>query len=185
MIIIFQTASDSILMNAILNGFPSVDSFFLISGVLLAYLTLKELEKTKGHVSLPIFYIHRYLRLTGTYIIIIGFHTTLLRQMCFGPQCSKLADAVEGCTTDWWKNILYINNFGGGQGGENFALCIGQTWYLANDMQMFLISPLIIWPLFFLPAIGILWSILLTIGSILIPTILTVTEDWPATVVME
>ena len=93
--------------------------------------------------------------------------------------------AVDGCTTDWWRNILYINNFGSGQGGENFALCIGQTWYLANDMQMFLISPLIIWPLFFLPWAGILWSILLTIGSILVPTILTVTENWPATVLLE
>ena len=172
-------------MQAILNGFPSVDSFFLISGVLLAYLTLKELEKTKGRVSLPIFYIHRYLRLTGTYIIIIGFHTTLLRQMCFGPNCRALEFAVDGCTRAWWRNILYINNFGGGQGGENFAECIGQTWYLANDMQMFLISPLIIWPLFFLPWVGILWSILLTIGSILVPTILTVTEDWPASVLLE
>ena len=83
-------------MQAILNGFPSVDSFFLISGVLLAYLTLKELEKTKGRVSLPIFYIHRYLRLTGTYIIIIGFHTTLLRQMCFGP--------------NWYMHYFFLKN---------------------------------------------------------------------------
>ena len=171
-------------MQAILNGFLSVDSFFLISGVLLAYLTLKELEKTKGCVSLPIFYIHRYLRLTGTYIIIIGFHSTLLRQMCFGPNCRALESTVDGCTRAWWRNILYINNFSGGQGGF-IAECIGQTWYLANDMQMFIISPLIIWPLFFLPWVGILWSILLTIGSIIVPTILTVTEDWPASQLLE
>ena len=25
--------------------------------------------------------------------------------------------------------------------------CVGQTWYLDNDMQMFLVTPLIIYPL--------------------------------------
>ena len=49
-------------IQVILNGFPSVDSFFLISGVLMAYLTLKELDKTCGRVSIPLFYVHRYLR---------------------------------------------------------------------------------------------------------------------------
>ena len=28
-----------------------------------------------------------------------------------------------------------------------FPQCLGQTWYLDNDMQMFIISPLIIYPL--------------------------------------
>ena len=154
-------------MQAILNGFPSVDSFFLISGVLLAYLTLKELEKTKGRVSLPIFYIHRYLRLTGTYIIIIGFHTTLLRQMCFGPNCRALEFAVDGCTRAWWRNILYINNFGGGQGGENFAECIGQTWYLSNDMQMFVFTPFIIYPMWKWHKFGISMSGILLLCNIL------------------
>ena len=28
-----------------------------------------------------------------------------------------------------------------------FLQCLGQTWYLDNDMQMFIISPLIIYPL--------------------------------------
>ena len=116
----FQTASDSILMNVILNGFPSVDSFFLISGVLLSYLTLKELEKTRGRISLPLFYIHRYLRLTGTYIILIGFHATVARYISPGPNAETIVDHAERCQNSWWKNILYINNFGSGN-GENFA----------------------------------------------------------------
>ena len=53
-------------MQAITNGFPSVDSFFLVSGTLMAYLTLKEFDRIKGNVWTPVFwpmfYIHRYLR---------------------------------------------------------------------------------------------------------------------------
>ena len=33
------------------NGFPSVDSFFFIGATLLAYLTLKELDKKQGKHS--------------------------------------------------------------------------------------------------------------------------------------
>lgn len=55
---------DSFALQAVANGFPSVDSFFLLSGCLLAYLTLKELDKVKGGgIAFWItFYIHRYLR---------------------------------------------------------------------------------------------------------------------------
>ena len=40
--------------------------------------------------------------------------------MCFGPGCRSIQDAADGCEKDWWKNMLYINNFGNGN-GENFA----------------------------------------------------------------
>ena len=53
---------------AVLNGFPSVDTFFVLSGVLVAYLLLKELDKTKGRVNWIMFYVHRYLRYYTTKI---------------------------------------------------------------------------------------------------------------------
>ncbi len=55
------------------NGFPSVDSFFTMSGFLVCYLLLKQLTK-RGNLS-PIqwisFYVHRYIRLTVPYLIAI------------------------------------------------------------------------------------------------------------------
>ena len=47
---------------AVNNAFVSVDTFFLMSGCLISYLMLKELEKTKGRVNFLVMYIHRYLR---------------------------------------------------------------------------------------------------------------------------
>ena len=57
----------------ITNVMPSVDSFFLISSTILAFITLKELDKTNGgNVKFwVIFYVHRYIRLTGIYAMII------------------------------------------------------------------------------------------------------------------
>ncbi len=46
----------------ILNGYPCVDSFFLLSGCLLGFLTFKELDRTKGRLNVLLFYLHRYLR---------------------------------------------------------------------------------------------------------------------------
>ena len=50
------------------NGFPSVDSFFIIGACLLSFLTLKEMDKTDGWLNarawsnIPMMYIHRYIR---------------------------------------------------------------------------------------------------------------------------
>nr|XP_006824762.1 PREDICTED: nose resistant to fluoxetine protein 6-like [Saccoglossus kowalevskii] len=46
---------------AILNGTVSVDTFFLLSGLLVTYLTLKELESGR-QINWIIFYVHRYWR---------------------------------------------------------------------------------------------------------------------------
>ena len=50
-------------MQAVINATVSVDTFFLMSGLLVAYLLLRELDRNKGRFNVPLFYIHRYLRL--------------------------------------------------------------------------------------------------------------------------
>ena len=46
----------------IVNATVSVDSFFLLSGMLVSYLLLRELERNKGRFKIGLFYLHRYLR---------------------------------------------------------------------------------------------------------------------------
>ena len=58
---IVQTLYGSYAMDSIRNAFVSVDSFFMISGVLVTYLMLKELDRNR-RVNYPLMYIHRYLR---------------------------------------------------------------------------------------------------------------------------
>ena len=79
---------------------------------------------------------------------------TVYRHTDTGPL--HMAEGVsESCARNPWTNLLYINNFFTGTpfipGGETYASrpddgqCLGQTWYLANDMQFFIIAPPIIY----------------------------------------
>lgn len=49
-------------MQTIVNATVSVDTFFLVSGLLVAYFLMKELDHRKGKFNVGVFYLHRYLR---------------------------------------------------------------------------------------------------------------------------
>ena len=44
--------------------------------------------------------------------------------MCFGPDCSSIQQTSDGCASEWWKNLLYISNFGKGQARQDFGTVI-------------------------------------------------------------
>ena len=129
-----------------LSATYSVDSFFFLSGFLVAYSTLKLMHKRNGMGPLGwlMYYVHRYLRLTVLYGFIILLIATLGRHVVKGPYQGNRDWNAEGCSRDWWWNILYINNFK--ENGN--PSCHGVAWYLANDMQMFIISPIFLYLLY-------------------------------------
>ena len=109
---------DDALGGALFNAFPSVDTFFFIGATLLTFLTMKELDKlaNKGAgVADSVFfwfkyYVHRYIRLTGVYAVILLFHASLIKLFATGPQSGWMMFHHTQCQEDWWKNLLYINN---------------------------------------------------------------------------
>ncbi|GFT45485.1 nose resistant to fluoxetine protein 6 [Nephila pilipes] len=144
------TLIDHWLFQVILNGFYSVDSFFLLSGFLVSYVIFKMFAKSnEDKVQFPwlSFYIHRYIRLTPVYMIVLGFYTTLMAYLGSGPLWNLKDDPK--CIANWWWNALYINNF---QSAAD--QCMGWAWYLANDMQFYVISPLFLITLWWVPKIG-------------------------------
>jgi peptidoglycan/LPS O-acetylase OafA/YrhL len=167
---------------AILNGFPSVDSFFFIGATLLSYITLKELDKTMGgNIQFWImYYVHRYIRLTGVYALVIGITATLLKFFAGGPYSTIVQSEIDNCKNYWWTNILYINNF------KNVAdsppMCMPVSWYLANDMQFFIISPLVLYPLWKYPKIGFPAGILWLVFGTIVPMVIVYINDFPLSV---
>jgi len=98
-------------MAAIANFSVSVDTFFTIAGLLVAYNMLRTLEKTMGRINIPMLYLHRYIRLTPTVAAVIGFTATLWPLLGSGPNWF-IVDILAGfCRKSWWLNLLYLNNF--------------------------------------------------------------------------
>ncbi|CAG0892217.1 unnamed protein product [Darwinula stevensoni] len=148
---VFDEMTKGFFFNAIMNATPSVDTFFFMSGLLVSYLLLKELQRNKGKFNIIKFYIHRYIRLTPIYAMVLWFSVDLFPYTFSGPFQKIVSDAfTDPCRDQWWRNLLYVNNMV----EENEGMCMGHAWYMANDFQMYIISPLIILPLFFFPAVG-------------------------------
>ncbi len=87
-----------------------MDTFFLMSGMLATYNILKMLDNTNGKFNILMFYVHRYIRLTPTYAILVGISATLVSYAGNGPLWFLIEAAEENCRKNWWTNLLYINN---------------------------------------------------------------------------
>ena len=140
------------------NATVSVDSFFFLSGLLVAYIFMRNMERSGGKFNIIMYYVHRYIRLTPLLAMVIAFICTLYVHLGDGPFWSQTAEqgTPEVCRNNWWRNLLYVNNL-----FDTQTLCMGQTWYIAVDMQLFIASPIVLLPLFFYPILGQIWLILL------------------------
>ena len=78
----------------LLNALPSVDTFFFLSGTLVAYLSFIQLEKNQ--FNLIMFYVHRYIRL-------VPYITQNPKRLSF--------QGDHGSNQSWWwiKNFLFCS----------------------------------------------------------------------------
>ena len=60
---------------------------------------------------------------------------------------------------------------------------MGETWYLATDMQMFILSPLVIYPLWRWKKPGRFWWLTLLIASTAGNFVVYALNDLPATLI--
>lgn len=76
-------------------------------------------------------------------VLILLCHS-LLKHLGSGPLYNKVAETVTGpCQRNWWAALLFIQNYYNPE-----DICLGHTWYLSVDMQLFILAPLIIYPLY-------------------------------------
>ncbi|XP_054165771.1 nose resistant to fluoxetine protein 6-like [Oppia nitens] len=133
----------SFMMQFVTNVELWVDIFLLLSGFLCAYSVINDTKQTTiskyvGNIFRKI--IHRYIRLTPSLLAMIGF-SKLLEVMASGPLWFQYL--YQSQSTSWWTNLIYLNNII--QSGQtDIYSCISHTWYLAVDMQMFIVSNIFI-----------------------------------------
>ncbi|XP_068152669.1 nose resistant to fluoxetine protein 6 [Drosophila tropicalis] len=126
-------------MEFINQGVFAVDSFFYLSGLLVAMITLRTMERAKGKLNVPLMYLHRYLRLTPIVAVSILVYYKLLPYLGDGPLYGNWNfDSYDSCKDNWYWTLLYIQNYAADQE------CLAHTWYLAIDMQLYIISPILL-----------------------------------------
>ena len=94
--------------------------------------------------SILMTYVHRYIRLTPSFAVVLLVYTNLLPFTYTGPRSAfarEQALSTNECYENWWTNLLYINNF---YPGSLTKGCLPHSWYLANDMQFSILAPGII-----------------------------------------
>jgi hypothetical protein len=93
------------------NAIFAVDTFFMLSGFLTAYLLIKKFEKNSSCGFFAKLYAHRYFRITVVYLIIILLYMGLLGRYGIGARVHWRSDKlVKQCEDWWWRNILYVTN---------------------------------------------------------------------------
>ncbi|XP_050298077.1 nose resistant to fluoxetine protein 6-like [Anthonomus grandis grandis] len=126
---------------AITGGTLCVDTFFMVSGMLVSVGFFE--ESSKNRVNWFMFYFYRYMRITPPLAIVVLWYCTLMHHFGSGPLWNDMLEVIQKpCQEYWWATIMHIQNY-----VHPYPLCLTQAWYLTCDMQYYFLSPLILVPL--------------------------------------
>ncbi|XP_077295360.1 nose resistant to fluoxetine protein 6-like [Arctopsyche grandis] len=82
---------------------------------------------------------YRVVRLTPAYLFVIGINQLAFRYVHNNSVFElNIYDHVN-CDKNWWRNILYINNF-----FPQSEMCMLWSWYMANDTQFYVVGAILI-----------------------------------------
>lgn len=119
----------------------AVDTFLLLSGMLVAMKVLRELDQDKK-LNLLRLYLQRIIRIVPAYAALLLF--TLAFSTRFGDRnfYQAISQEINPCFKNWWKLLLFFHNY-----IDHSEMCYVHTWYISADMQLYLLSPLVLIPL--------------------------------------
>ena len=164
---VVETVPRRFLFQPIDNLFFAFDIFFVLSGLLTYYSSITEIECHQGKFPLISFYIHRLLRISPAYFFVLFLNFKVLPYVGGGPVW--FLSNVHLCEQYWWTNILYINNF---YPSAFLEQCYTVSWYVAIEMQFFIISPIFIlllyhfWKIALATILGIMFISTAVIGTL-------------------
>ena len=115
------------------------------------------------------------------YAIVVAFVANVLPHIGAAPAWHIVRQTSEIARRMWWANLLYIcNTFEPKFESYSHQMSMGETWYLACDMQMFWLSPLFIYPLWRWKKAGLIWVVSIFFTLLVASTIpFIVIDDLP------
>ncbi|RUS81884.1 hypothetical protein EGW08_010354 [Elysia chlorotica] len=125
----------------ITNGPFSVDTFFILSGIMVGY-TFLEIYEADSRLKWPVFVLYRFFRLSPSMVIVGALYICLWPALGSGPAYPAQCPDEEVCTKYWYYSFFFINTI-----VDTGRKCMGWTWYLSVDFQLYLLSPFLMVPL--------------------------------------
>lgn len=130
----------------------AVDTFLLISGYLVVHVLCHKMPRsdfsqkffTRYFKTIPFLLLARVFRILPLYGMFLGFWTQIAPHLGSGPFWYQWESFLIPCREFGWTNWLFVNNFFPTNLG-NTQTCFYHSWYLALDLQLFLVAPLLVY----------------------------------------
>ncbi|KAL4221456.1 hypothetical protein ACF0H5_019713 [Mactra antiquata] len=155
-------------MQFVMSASLATDTFFMISGCLISYwfLVKQENDNSVGLKTWLKFYAGKYWKMTPPYMLVMVTFVYLYMYLGEGPLWPENIAVADSCRTDWWKHLLYINNLFGADGVPAEDQCMTWSWYIAVNMQFYLIAPIILTFMTFSSSMGLAINGVLMVAGI-------------------
>ncbi|MEZ5181021.1 MAG: acyltransferase [Acidimicrobiales bacterium] len=132
----FLTGSPSLLFHdgPLQGGFLGVDVFFVLSGLLITSLLVRE-HAARRTIRIGRFLWHRILRLVPALWVMLGVHVVY----------AKATDL--SMTTEWHSvraGLVYLSNWAWHWDGLDTAVGLGHLWSLSIEFQFYLVWPFVV-----------------------------------------
>lgn len=164
----------------------AVDTFFIIGGYLVFHAIRRRSAPSSGISTgvrylrdMPGFVLYRALRILPLYATFMGFFLEIAPHIGSGPFWYQWDKLMDPCQKYAWTNFLFVNNFIP-FGTPTQQTCFYQAWYLAVDMQLFLLAPLLVYSYQANGRVGKVATAALVASSALATLILSFTQQWSA-----
>ncbi|XP_050313524.1 nose resistant to fluoxetine protein 6-like isoform X2 [Anthonomus grandis grandis] len=148
MMVYFEWRETVLALLILVNPF-AVDTFLVISGVLISYkyMQLRDLLPAGKPFPYFMYYLMRFLRLWPGLIATVLFYTCVMKYLTDGPMWTIFTYKLcLSCKFTGWATALFMSNF-----MKFHYQCVEPTWYLAVDTQLYCISPLLLYCLYKYP----------------------------------
>ncbi|KAK8756484.1 hypothetical protein V5799_000815 [Amblyomma americanum] len=159
-----------------------VDTFFFITGLLLAYNQTRRCLQTNSRISIwsmisTVF--HRYWRTTPAFALATALFV-LMPAFGSGPMWEDvLGLASENCRLRWWSNLLYFSNY-----LSYSKMCMLHSWFLSLNMQYFVVGLPLALLMFKSPRVTLVIVAALVVASCLVTGMVTYINDLPPAMLM-
>ena len=145
-----------------------VDPFFFLGGFLATFSLVSKLTTTKPSLlNYLVCLRHRVLRILPSYAVVIFYSLMLPYIVSDSPLRIFQLDLAKNCKNNWWKNLIFLDNWLN-PSPDNHFYCAMNGWYLSNDMQIYLLLPVIVWIYLRKRSYGFGMVFALLMGSILL-----------------